>query len=235
MSRTKTAALLIAALAAASAWATGCRMPTEPFDQPDGSDFDASADDDAGAGALCPPGTEDLFNSAYSPFMGGEESVDLVVVDYSWFKCPHCAHFADVWEGVWADRPDIRERVRLYFHHYPFSDAASWEIHSATVAAANQGMENFWAVHDYIFTGLYDDGVHVSIDDIRTFCDDVLGLDMAKFEEDLADPYTQEFLAWDKEQAQAAGVTGTPSVFVCGEKISWGSIEGVIDSYLDGE
>jgi hypothetical protein len=63
----------------------GCRLP-EADDMPDAGDFDAAVDDDAGPGAFCPPGAPDLFNNAYSPYMGGEESVDLEVIDFSYFS-----------------------------------------------------------------------------------------------------------------------------------------------------
>jgi protein-disulfide isomerase len=211
------------------AWGTGCR-PVEGW-SPDSPDFDA-APDDGGAGALCPAGSADLFNNTYSPYLGGEQSVDLEVVDFSFFRCPHCAHFADTWEAIWADRDDFRARVRFYFHHFPFDYELAWSVHAAAVAAGNQGMENFWALHDYIFTQAYDNGNYVTMDDIRAYCADVLQLDMDQFEADLADPDTMAFLSWDKQQGLDAGVTGTPSVFICGEKISWSEIESVIDGYL---
>lgn len=226
----RTAIGLGAILAIACAGAGACR-PIEGWDGPSGTDFDASPDD-GGAGALCPDGTPDLFNNAYSPYLGGEESVDLEIVDFSYFRCPHCAHFADLWEGVWADRPDFRARVRFYFHHYPFSGDAAWNVHAATVAAGNQGMENFWALHDYVFGRLYDNDDYLTFDEIRAYCADVLLLDMAQFDADVDDPDTMAFLAWDKQQALDAGVGGTPAVFVCGQKISWNEIEGVVDGYL---
>lgn len=231
MNWTSIPALPILTLGAAIALAQGCRPPNDDYWEPDASGFDASVDD-AGPGAACPEGSPDLFNNAYNPYMGGDEAVDLEVVDISFFKCPHCAEFAQLWNEVWATRPDIRARVRLYYHHYPFDYQASWEVHAATVAAGNQGMEHFWQLHDYIYDGAYYDAVQYNLDEIRAYCADVLQLEMTQFEADLADPYTYSFLAWDKEQAQAAGVGGTPSVFICGEKISWGSVEAEIDAHL---
>jgi len=219
-------------MAVAFASTSGCRLQDDNFNEPDGSGFDASVDD-AGPGAVCPPDTPDLFNNAYSPYMGGDVTVDLEVVDFSFFKCPHCADFAQHWEEIWANRPDFRERVRLYFHHYPFDFEAAWDTHAATVAAGNQGMEYFWQLHDYIFDGLYNDGHQYNLDEIRTYCAEVLLLEMTQFENDLADPYTRDFLGWDKEQAQAAGVTGTPSVFICGEKVNWTHLESIIDDLLN--
>jgi hypothetical protein len=232
MPRAMTSMFSIAVIAAAAAWTSGCRLPEE--DDYPGTDagFDASVDDDAGPGAVCPAGTEDLFNNAFSPYEGGDESVLLEVVDYSFFKCPHCAAFSQSWEQIWADNPEFRAHVRLYFHHFPFDYQSAWDTHAATVAAGNQGMEYFWQLHDYIFDGLYYDGVAYSLDEIRAYCENTLGLEMTQFDADMADPYTYAFLEWDKEQAQAVGVTGTPSVFVCGEKIKWGDLEEIVSGYL---
>jgi protein-disulfide isomerase len=218
----------------------GCRFTDDTWTNPSDTDFDSSVpswdsgvDDDGGVGFACPEGSPDLFDNEFSPFIGGEESIDIVVVDFSFFKCPHCADFAAFWEGIWADRPDYRAHVRFYFHNFPFDYDSAWQVHAAAYAASNQGLDNFWALHDYIFSSLHDDGVTVSIDDIEAYCQDTLQLDMTQFEEDLVDPNTMSFLTWDKQQGVDAGVTGTPSVFVCGEKVSgWSHIEEAIDSYL---
>lgn len=213
----------------------GCRDPLLAEDDtwvPDAGVFDASADDDAGPGALCPEDSPDYFNNAYSPYIGGEESVDLTVVDFSYFRCPHCADFSELFREVWADRPDFMKRVRFYFHHFPFNYEVAWNIHACTVAAGNQGMENFWAMHDYIYDSMLD-GEQRGVEELTAFADDVLNLDMVKFNFDREDPATMSFLQWDKSQAQAVGVTGTPSVFICGSKIGWSSIEDYVDSYLN--
>lgn len=214
---------------------SGCRDPfvDNPW-VPDSGKFDADVEDDAGPGELCPEGTQDLFNNYYSAFLGGQESVDLEVVNYSYFRCPHCASFSKLWEEIFERRADIRARVRLYYHHYPFNYESAWRLHAATVAAGNQGMENFWAVHDFIYGGiLMDSPEYYSEEEVIAFCDDVLNLDMDRFFDDLEDDVTYAYLQWDKDQALAQEVTGTPSVFICGSKISWGSIEEKIDEYLN--
>jgi protein-disulfide isomerase len=216
-------------------FATGCRDPLLDGDYwtPDASDFDASIEDDAGPGALCPPGAENPFNNAYSNHLGGEESVELAVVNFSYFRCPHCAHFAELAEGIWAARADFRKRVRLYYHHYPFDNETAWQLHACAEAAGRQGMENFWAVHDLLYDGMNADSPkQYSVDEVIAFVDDVLGLDMGQFHADRQSDAMMSFLAWDKSQGQAVGVTGTPSVFVCGQKIGWSSVEEVVAGYL---
>ena len=213
----------------------GCRNPEEAWTPPDDWVFDGSVDDDAGPGECCPEGTPDLFNNAYSPYYGGEEDVRLEVVNISYFRCPHCASFAKTAQQLWNDRDDFMAHVRFYFHHYPFSPESAWKLHAVTVAAGQQGMENFWAVHDFIYGGISDNdpSVYYSMEEILAFCDDVLYLDMERLEEDRADEQTYAFLEWDKGQALAQSVGGTPSVFICGEKESFGALESIVDGYLN--
>ncbi len=216
--------------------AAGCRDPLmeDEYWAPDASDFDASIEDDAGPGELCPPGTENLFNEAYSNHIGGEESVKLAVSNFSYFRCPHCAHFAELSQGIWSARPDFRKHVRLYYHHFPFDNQTSWQLHACAEAAGRQGTENFWAVHDLLYGGMNADPQEIySVEDVVEFVDAVLGLDMDQFNADRESDAMMSFLAWDKSQGQAVGVTGTPSVFICGQKIGWSSVEEVVDGYLN--
>jgi protein-disulfide isomerase len=214
---------------------TGCRDPLmgEESWTPDASGFDA-APDDAGPGELCPPGSENPFNNAYSNYCGGEESVDLAVVSFSYFRCPHCADLSELVRDVWADRPEFRQRVRFYYHHFPFENQTAWRLHACAEAAGRQGMEHFWAVHDLLYDGANADQPKIySVDEVVAYVDDVLNLDMDQFDADRESEAMMSFLVWDKSQGQAVGVAATPSVFVCGEKIYWPNLEEVVDGYLD--
>jgi len=213
---------------------SSCRRPPAAEEwTPDAGDFDAG-EDDAGPGELCPPDAPDLFNNKYSPYRGGEVSVDLEVVHFSYLYCSHCAEFAEYSKELWESHQEYRDRVRIYYHHFPFSGESAWKIHASAVAAQNQGMENFWAVHDYVYDSALD-SIKRTPEDVRAFVETELGLDMAQFDDDVADGSAiYGFIEWDKAQGQAAGVGGTPKVFVCGEMLGgWGQLEEVVDSYLD--
>ncbi|MFO8074082.1 MAG: thioredoxin domain-containing protein [Polyangia bacterium] len=238
----------LALFAAVCAAIAGCRNPTieESFD-PDAGDFDGGdwfdtdAGDDAGAGSLCPEGTPDLFNNSYSPYIGGEESPDLVLVEFAHFHCPWCATFKDIEHDLWEKREDYRARVRLYYHHFPFSYQEIWDLQALSVAAQMQGQEYFWAFHDWYYDKMNDDE-RPSIDESLSYLENQLQLEMTQVEEVMASDQTMSFLQWDKDQGLAQGVSGTPSVFLCGEKIPntnnglWGdgTFEDIIDSYLYG-
>ena len=62
-----------------------------------------------------------------------------------------------------------------------------------------------------------------------------LGLDIKKFQKDMASPLIQQKLATDLRDAQEAGVTGTPTIFINGVKLksrSLPAIQKIIDQEL---
>ncbi len=192
--------------------------------------FDDSIAPDAG---VAPPNdacTADMrypFNNDFNPYVGGESSVEVEAVHFSSFYCIHCAIFSYDTKLLWDRRADFRSGARLYFHHM------NWGYrHRASVAAANQGEEHFWAIHDFIFNRMRA-GSEPSDGQIRSFVRDELRLDMEAFDRDVEDKQTYAYLVWDIEQGLNAGVQGTPAVYVCGRsRMDRGNLEFYIDDYL---
>jgi hypothetical protein len=211
----------------ASAYGEGGRGNEElPDDLPL---FDASVDDSGAAEpeAVCAEHAPFHFNNHFSPYLGGEESVDAAVVHFSSFYCIHCANFAAQTGHLWTERPDFASRARIYFHHADYAFR-----HRAAVAAGNQGMENFWAVHDFIYSHMMR-SINPTDQEILDFIKGSLSLDMARFNRELEADETYAFLVWEIEQAQAAGVDGTPTVFVCGRRLpNRNYLETELDRYL---
>jgi len=81
--------------------------------------------------------------------------------------------------------------------------------HLASMAAEKQG--KFWEFHDKLFANQQQ----LTLDAYKRHARD-LGLDMARFEKDLADPELKKRIDADKAEAQSLGVTGTPGFFVNG-------------------
>ena len=203
------------------------------YTPPDVPAFDAGSADDEVPGNRCPESPAYRFDNRYSPFFGGEEAVDVEVAQFSNFSCPHCADFASMTRDLWNRREDFRRRVRIYFHHYPFDYEIPWEQHRSAVAAANQGMDHFWEMHDFIYDGL-DSGNQYGKKTLFDFAEQN-GLDRTRFEADYESEETIAFITWDRDQCLRTGASGTPSVFVCGEPINWSLLESEVDRLLYGD
>jgi protein-disulfide isomerase len=184
---------------------------------------------------LCPDSSELLFNEAMSPSRWGDKEVDVRVDVVADFRCPYCAIFATAMTDLWKRRSDYRNKVRVYFHHFPLENShpGTTEIHVASAAVANQDYDAFWSLHDEIFSQAMH-GKRMSRSALEKFVDEKLGLDMDRFESDMTANATKDFVQWDREQGVEIGIAGTPSVFVCGQYlVNRGALEDAIDSFLD--
>jgi protein-disulfide isomerase len=101
----------------------------------------------------------------------------------------------------------------------------------AAEAAARQG--KFWEMHDRIFA----DQANMTTDRYLQYARD-LGLDVAKFKNDLESADVKARVEADKKEAAAIGVTGTPAFFVNGKFLSgakpFEEFKKVIDQELGG-
>ena len=97
----------------------------------------------------------------------------------------------------------------------------------AALAAKEQG--KFWQFHDRLFAA---DKLNMEV--IKKIAAD-LKLDMARFEKDMNSPRIRAKLEKDLLDAQKAGVTGTPTVFINGRTPRQRSLAGfqfIIDDEL---
>ncbi|MCP4606029.1 MAG: thioredoxin domain-containing protein [Proteobacteria bacterium] len=192
------------------------------------------ADPGAGPAPLCPPGSKAINNSE-SPSMGGDVYPDLTVEVFSYFRCQNCAGLAELMHETWERRSNFQDTVRVFFHHFPlYTHKTAMELHASTVAAQEQGMANFWAMHDKLFDGLRTTPAALyTPEDMYEYARDTLHLNMAQYAKSINDDTMQRIL-WDKEQGESLDVMGTPGVFICGEKLmGWKkNLENVIDDYI---
>jgi protein-disulfide isomerase len=79
-------------------------------------------------------------------------------------------------------------------------------------AAHRQGKA--WAMHDKMFAN----NKALTRDDLDKYAKEV-GLDMAKFAKDMADPKLKDEVEADKKQGTSLGASGTPTFFVNGRQL----------------
>ena len=137
-------------------------------------------------------------------------------VEFLDFECEACGAMYPVVEELRAEYGDRVEFVVRYFpirSHFNAERAAQ-----AVEAAAQQG--KFEQMYQKMFeTQTTWAEQPVPKDDVfRGFAAE-LGLDMAKFDADYADPATLDRIRADLAEGTALGVEGTPTFFVNGEKL----------------
>ena len=140
----------------------------------------------------------------------GPSVAPLELVMYGDVQCPYCTAAQSIVRRV---RERLDGRLRFVFRHLPLT-----EIHpdaqraaEASEAAAAQG--SFWEMHD----ALYANRGRFSEDDLVRLARRI-GLDADRFRAELSDGTHAARVARDADAAHAAGLSGTPTFFVNGER-----------------
>lgn len=137
----------------------------------------------------------------------GDPAAPVAFVEFSDFTCPFCQLLRPELEKFVADRPG---RVRLHFKPFPIeSHENALESAQAAEWARDQGA--FWKVHDALFQDPY-----ANDPDSLAAAATALGLDGADLAAALkAGRYVPRIRA-SMAEARAAGLTGTPTLFING-------------------
>jgi protein-disulfide isomerase len=143
----------------------------------------------------------DMFKGAESPL--------VTIVEFSDYQCPYCARFTNMLDEVVKD-PAYKDDLRIVFKQFPLpmhKDAAYGA--EASLAAGAQG--KFWEMHDLLFAN----PKAMSPADIEGYAKQI-GLDLAKFQADMAAHTYKAKVDADLELGKRFGVRGTPSFFING-------------------
>jgi protein-disulfide isomerase len=175
----------------------------------------------------------------------GNPDAKVTIEVYEDFQCPSCKEFVNSVEKQLTESTYISSGQVLYvFRQYPFIDSntitkESHQAANASMCALEQG--RFWDFHDILFAnqGAVENGGSFNDKRLQVFAESI-GLDMNAFNSCFsADKYSAEIEA-DFQKGQAAGVTGTPSVFINGTHItpgyvpSYDELKTAIDTALSG-
>ncbi len=158
----------------------------------------------------------------------GPDSALVTIVVWSDFQCPFCQRAAPVLQQL---RTTFGDDIRIVFRHLAMTSHRRAQLASeAAIAAADQG--KFWPFHDQIF------GQFGSLEraDLETFAKKI-GLDMAKFRAALDDRRYHDLVVAEGATAQAAGVDGTPTMFINGQPVigarEYSKMETIVKAHLD--
>ena len=145
----------------------------------------------------------------------GDPAAPVTVLEYGDYECPYCAAAAPVLRKLVEESEG---RVRLVFRNFPIVDRHPYALTAALCAEAAGAQGAFWPMHELLF--LKQD----RLDDrsLRHYAE-VLGLDPGLVVGEAAQSFGDKVEA-DFAAGLAAGVEGTPSVFVDGRMFS-GRIE----------
>jgi diadenylate cyclase len=138
----------------------------------------------------------------------GPEDAPVTLVKYGDYECPYCGRAHPVLKEV---QERAKERVRFVFRHFPLDSVHPRARRAAQAAEAAAAQGRFWEMHDL----LYESQGELGDEDLVRYAAE-LGLDLRRFEEDLATERYARRIEEDRLGGDHAGVNGTPAFFVNG-------------------
>jgi protein-disulfide isomerase len=141
----------------------------------------------------------------------GPESAPVTIVEFSDFQCPFCARLIPTLDQV---KEKYGDKVRVVFRQFPLAmHAQAQKAAEASLCANEQG--KFWELHDAMFKNQQQ----LAVENLKAKAAE-MGLKAETFNSCLDSGKYQDQVAKDLEAGTAAGVSGTPALFINGRFIN---------------
>ena len=161
------------------------------------------------------PGRPDA-TSTYKVDLGeayakGNKDALVTIIAWSDFQCPYCKRVVPTLTEL---EKAYGDDLRVAFKHNPLSfHNRAMPAAKAAEAAGKQG--KFWEMHDKLF----ENNKEMTDDNFVKWAEEI-GLDVAQFKKDMADPALEKRIKEQQAQGMTLGARGTPAFFVNGRFLS---------------
>ncbi|RJQ18192.1 DsbA family protein [Candidatus Woesearchaeota archaeon] len=143
----------------------------------------------------------------------GDKNAPVEIIEFSDFQCPFCGRFYSQSMGQIKEKYVDTGKVKIVFRDFPLGfHQFAQKSSEAAECADEQG--KFWEYHDKLFES--QDALDTA--SLKQYASE-LGLDTAKFNSCLDTGKYASEVSKDLSDGTAAGVSGTPSFFINGQKI----------------
>ncbi len=138
----------------------------------------------------------------------GPVDAAVTLVQYGDYQCPYTRQSTT---GVRAIQQQLGDKLRFVFRNFPLIQIHPHALHSAEAAEAADAQGKFWEMHDYIFHHQHT----LEDADLQRFAEAV-GLDVARYAQDMAAHTHLARIEEDVEGGEESGVEGTPTFYING-------------------
>ena len=168
----------------------------------------------------------------------GNPDASVTIIEFSDFQCPFCRKFYK--ETLPQIKKDyiLTGKVKFVYRDFPLVQIHPGATPAAEGAECAKEQGKFWEMHDAIFDEQEKQGsgtIQFTADDVKKWAAKI-GLNTSKFNQCLDSGKYKQEVEKDIADGSAAGVSGTPAVFVNGRLVvgaqPFAAFKAVIDEEL---
>lgn len=150
----------------------------------------------------------------------GLPTAKVTIEEFADFQCPTCATVHPVMKDLQSAYAG-NNNVRFVFRHFPLNiHDKAYDAAVAVEAAGMQGAPRFWAMMDQMMAGQQAWAAQGSnYREIWKGYAEKVGLDVAKWQDDMAGFAAKGRIDLDIQRARGIGVSSTPSIYINGRPI----------------
>jgi protein-disulfide isomerase len=142
--------------------------------------------------------------------IAGNAEAPITLLEYGDFECPACGQAYPVIKAV---QEQLGDRLCFVFRHFPLSNVHPHAESAAETAEAAGAQGRFWEMHDVLFEN------QDALDDESLLeYAAALDLDAERVIREVLDKTYQSRIREDFKTGVRAGVNGTPTLFINGER-----------------
>lgn len=168
----------------------------------------------------------------------GNKDAKVVLIEYGDFQCPGCQAAYPTLKSV---KEKYQDQMAFVYRNFPLTNAHPNARAAAAAAEAAGSLGKYWDMHDILFENQDSWGSASSNERGSIFAGyaEQIGLDKAAFTKELDERSANinKKINFDIALARKLNVTGTPSLFLNGEKVAddkYGS-EEALDTLIRDE
>jgi protein-disulfide isomerase len=149
-----------------------------------------------------------------APVTGSPDAL-VTLVEFSDYQCPFCGRAHSTIQQL---QKDYGSRLRVVMREFPLTTIHPMARGAAlaAIAAGNQGKH--WEMHDKLFANQRA----LDATALEGYARE-LGLDIARFQADIASPRSTAIIERDTELGSGVGVNSTPAIFINGRRLPGGA------------
>ncbi len=146
----------------------------------------------------------------------GNKNAPLTLIEFSDYECPFCKrYFTETFPEIKKNYVDTG-KLKIVFRDYPLpfhNPLATTEAIAANCSREQGGDAVYYKYHDEVFNRTKSNGQGLAKDDLYKIAAD-LKLNAGNFKSCLDSEKYKDEIAKDTADGSAAGVSGTPTVFI---------------------